>query len=271
MKAHIVIVLAGLLMFPLTHNETEPIVKGLRIDQIRAIKTAGSLNSEISWSRIVFIFREAFDIPLNTESHPVYARTINTWKNVTFQIKRGETLLDAFNKYTKEMDNLLTFTVINDQFCILPVRNCQEEILTNLDVKISLHLKEATAWEAIKSIVIEVNESNNAPYPFYAMPSEWMGTRGRKATIPKLTGLREITLDLENISAREALCSVFEASSITLSYGYTFSMEQDGLIIFSEDEDRIEKQGSKASTPEEDTWWKNEMDEITASRPQKKN
>lgn len=201
------------------------------------------------------LIARAYPVLVNIEPHPAHGRKLAEEGNaeIFFEIGKKDSLEDSLNKLL-EINDLLTCEIIHDQICILPVRMHSDEILSNLDVRVSLDIENVSVWEALKIIVSELNKQQGTPYPLGLYPD---GLTRSEQPVSELTELKEITLHLHDVTAREAICAVFSASSIKLSYRYVTSHELDTLTILSA-ANAVEESDRDKLTPEQMEWWRKE-------------
>jgi hypothetical protein len=227
------------------------------LSSIQAPRDAPKGNGDLILLDTPLFLGDAYDLPINTETHPSIGRAIDGpgRAHIDFRICKGQPLDRNLDELVRLNNNLVDYRIIHNQLCVLPVKEKEDEILSNLDVRVSLELAEASVWDAVKIITREVNKQRATPFPLGSYPVEWIKMR---QPFPELTDLKEITLSLSCVAAREALCAVFAASSLKLAYRYHTGSRNDELIICTYKQGRpIE--GSETLTPEGFEWWKKEV------------
>ena len=134
-------------------------------------------------------------------------------------IQRGDRLKDVLDRATEALDNIVTYKVIHGQLCVVPVKQHPDEILSPLDLRVTVNLGTMSTWEAIKKVVIALNQQKDAlDAPVLADPEEVEWT---VVVTPLLTEIRKFNLSLQNVTAREALCAIFAASKFEINYQYS--------------------------------------------------
>lgn len=246
------------------------------LSAIRAARTVPAFaQDEVPLIRIPRILRQAYTAPVCLEPHPTVGRAIRGPGTavVDFRVSEGDPLDYSLDKVVELFGGLLEYRIIHNQIVIMPVKETEGKILSSLDVEVSLELENASVWEALKAIRRQINRQKRTSYPLSVYPRE---TEYFRRPVPELTEKRDITLSLSNVTAREAVCAIFSASSLDgWAYTYVTHTHADSLIIDWHASTRQIKM-LETMSPEEIEWWRNETrrdqdedDLSTAALPEK--
>jgi hypothetical protein len=159
------------------------------------------------------VLERAFDIPINFELNPDYRVDGQPAFYTNFGVAKGESCRTALDKFVKQSRSLYTWDMVNGQVCVFPNIVDDDQTYSLLDRKISLQLQNVSAWTAIRELLVALNQR----YP------------GQKLTINVALNdlvqppaeFREdtsLTIDVEEVTGREAVCAVFQASPLPMFY-----------------------------------------------------
>lgn len=250
----------GILAISLAARAVPP---GKAVQEVRALEASGDASAETSLSAAVSDAIRAFDAPVNCEIHPSYGRsTARTVDELPFavkhSVKKNETLRHCLDELVELSRGLLEVQTILGNVCIVPRKQSPEEILTNLDVRVSLHVEGASTWDALKALVTEINSAKATEYGLFVTLRD---LKEGKSPPKAFTEEKTISLLLEDVTARHALCAIMNASPLELSYTHVCGTETDTLVI-SIHEDGKPVVASEPFTSEEMEWWVRERDEV---------
>ena len=199
---------------------------------------------------------DAYDVPICRESHPFIGRGTNGLDSTTVQfvIIKEQPLDRSLDKLVDLFNGLLEYRIIHNQIVILPAKQTDDEIVSNLDVRVSVDFEDVSVWEALKEIVKAINRQQMTPYPVL-LYLEDVNKIEPLLPLPDITDIHEITLSMENITAREAICAVLATSPVKMAYQYSTGSTSDGLGIHIYREDTLE---AKTMTEKQIQWWRRE-------------
>jgi hypothetical protein len=256
-----------IILIALDHVRAE---ENLDPEKIRAARELGAGVVSMELYRAIDTIWKEFDVPLNREPHPEYARALDgegTLRLVdVFPVRQGETLASVLDRLTAKPTRL-RWEVLHGQICILPEKETPDEILSGLDVRVSVDLENVSLWEAFKEVVKQVNESGKLKYRLIVQPYEYGVVR---KPVPELTGVRDVTIRLNNVTARTAVCRIMSEASLISSYWYAPTATErlevpDILMIYTYDEKgrirRFSLSEDEFMNWDELNWWHREIDE----------
>lgn len=237
------------------------------LEEVRALERSGDPDLETSLSAVVDNSLRAFDAPVNNEGHPDYGRsTPRTVADLPFavkhSVKKNQSLAHCLDELMELSRGLLEVQNILGNTCIVPRKSHKDEILNNLDVPVSLHLENVSTWEALKALGIEINTADATEYSFLiSLACIDEGNSPPEA----FTEERVISLSLDDVTARYALCTIMNASPLELSYTYVCGTKAHGAtdkLMISVHENGKRVLGNDPLTPEEWEWWRREKHEV---------
>ncbi|HIJ65295.1 MAG TPA: hypothetical protein HPP77_05020 [Candidatus Hydrogenedentes bacterium] len=225
-------------------------------EQVNALENAGSKETEVSLARTWLLLKHVYPVPVCYEGHPTYGgrgRTEPPFK-IVFRIQRNETLKHALDRIVEASRGLLEWKRIHGVICIMPKKIHSEEMLTNLDVKVSLHLESASAREAFDALQRAVNE-NHLPERELRIYLDCHGRMVRP--LDEFASTHDITLHLTDVTAREAACAIIQASSLSMSYFHVNAAAgPDSLVLYTYRDGKPADSG-ELMTPAEAATWRN--------------
>ncbi|MBN2308313.1 MAG: hypothetical protein JXR94_05045 [Candidatus Hydrogenedentes bacterium] len=232
-------------------------------EDVRALERSGSPSAQTCLTAAVGQALRAFDAPVSFETHPLDGRSTEEALeespfSVTHCVKKNETLKHCLDDLVELSRGLLEVQTILGNTCIVPKKRSPDEILTNLDVPISLHVEKASTWEALKALAIAINGVKATDYGLYITLSDLDAAKSPPAAF---TEEKVITLSLDNVPARYALCAIMNASPLELSYTYAPGTTLD-TIVMAVHKDGKRVFGTRTFTSEEAEWWGREKNEV---------
>jgi hypothetical protein len=196
-----------------SHNPQEP-------------QTLGEISGFIS---------DVFGVPFAFESLPedCVGATISVERFPPFAIAREETFRDAISRFEAVSQYRYKFEEIRG----VPVLRRNPDVVAEpnlLDTVVSLSVKEVTMWEALCALAREINGKNmiegGGGKALYIWPS---GPDCLEFPAPIFVKEPVVTLALEGVSAREALCAILESAGSTFNYYYTCRQDCDYMKILA--------------------------------------
>ncbi len=206
-------------------------------------------------SAITAITRAYNTVPICYEYYPYTRRGRNDClkTSVPFTISKGDPLDRSLDKLVALSNGLLKYRIIHNQIVILPVKQTDDEIVSNLDVRVSVDFEDVSVWVALKRTVGKANRQQVTDYPTYLYPP---GYNHVLQPPSGFTNAHEISLTVEHVTAREAVCAVLAASSLNLAYRYSPGSTSDSLRLYSPGHHRF---SAELMTRTQIEWWKQEV------------
>ncbi len=188
----------------------------------------------------------------------------NPEKRISYRIRRNETLGMALSMFKGGTNGMLEAKRIRNVLCV--VYNTPPGVVNPLDCKVSLKLENVTAWEAFKTL----GKTINTLPQFAKRPAALVKTTvpigfGKDRAVPPVLYKEKcITLNLTDVTAREAACAIVEAAPFEMKFQYIHGDEnpnsghyQDTLYI------QVLQNGKPVSTEpltkEEEEFWRAEI------------
>lgn len=147
---------------------------------------------------------------------PPNYRVSKTWHLPEVRLNKSTTLREGLAAFCHACDDLYTYRIIDDQICLIPIDDAGKPVPSIMDKEISLSVKNATTEQALKMLFA----GYNAQYPQNKL--DWITSAEQnvwRMPEPYYTQA-SISLDIKDMTLREAVCRVFAASPIKLSYRY---------------------------------------------------
>ncbi|MDZ4858408.1 MAG: hypothetical protein SGI88_05455 [Candidatus Hydrogenedentes bacterium] len=232
---------------------------------------------EIAEPQGVFWLEELYDFPICSERLRI--RDMESKSDAAllpkfqepFLIEKDEILLHVLDRLVKASDGRAKWRFSNDVAYLAPKVSDDTVEQNVMERRISVPLNSLSAWESLREVARVVNSSAEAPRIFAIVPPGTDRTHSHK---PPAAFLEEktITLRLENVTVRDAVTQIFQASSFPMSYHYfPAPIGHDGadrlMLSF------LTKGISNPPTEEDEAFWKAEfqrMDEVfSASRDER--
>lgn len=179
----------------------------------RAFVTSGS-GSFLSIQRYLNL---SFRVPVSFEWP--YVDSIGSaapWAQTQPWVRSSDNLEVALNELPAVTGGKLRWSEIRGNICILsPVDAKGTE--NTLDTIVTIKIQNTSTWEALKALAGEINrqvviDRRTVIYPNFTAHG-----------IAGPTGFRsgkEVTLELENVTARDVLCAIIEKSQFEMAYTY---------------------------------------------------
>jgi len=166
--------------------------------------------------------------------------TYDAWPEgeLTFRVAEDETLRDFLDQLGEVTAGQMNWGFLRGMLYIGPTR-IPESGRKYLSIKISLDLDGVSTWEAYKQWATAVNAGRKDG------PGVWLVVTKPIMRAPgAFTDAKTITLHLEGVTAREALCAITAASPLPISISYSHHDDSPDLAsisyIWREGEERRE-------------------------------
>jgi len=223
--------------------------ESLRVDPNKVRAPIADLDpEERSFSAILNSIFSVFRVPISYE-YP-FLNKEHSEPTAKYQIGRNQTLATSIDKFIARSEGELQYKLVRKVPLIYPVN--KDGRPNAFDGSVSLKLRQVSVWEAFKALGKEINKN--------AQEANHSGVRvlflclgdGRKP--PEiLLSERSISLELVNVSAREAACAIIAKTPRQISFRYLHGDDLDWIYLL------IRKNGEnwdegKLSREEQDFW-----------------
>lgn len=137
--------------------------------------------------------------------------------DISLSIQTGQTLAQTLDMFVSETRGALRWGRVHGILCLRPPDSATQ-VENGLDITVSLQLDSVSTWDAFKALANAINADPVGGRRIQIYPSF---TSSGMAAPPKFRGDNSITLDLQDVSAREAACAIMAMSPLELSYRYS--------------------------------------------------
>lgn len=162
--------------------------------------------------------QRAYGVPASFEwPYVLETRSSEPAPSIEFEFKDSEPLSAVLDRLVLKSKGRLKWETLRDSIVIRP-ESSGGAMENNLDVTVSVSLKGVSTWDAVKEVVRVVNRQNKHQRLLDVTPDFLLN--GYCAP-PGFVEKNDITLKLTNVSAREALCAIIQASCLDFSYTYS--------------------------------------------------
>ena len=148
----------------------------------------------------------------------------------TFVVAEGETLGEAFRRFRAITEGRFELFEDHGILYVAPV----EGRATSLDRVIDLRVEDASVWEALKALEDAVNADPGSGRYLTVSPP---GLNVFQLPPEPFHERAEITLNLEGVTAREALVRILAESSLRMVYNYITNPAYSDILIKIYDQD----------------------------------
>jgi hypothetical protein len=164
--------------------------------------------------------RAVFDVALSLEGVPEESGYVDPSGGEVppFSIRAGETFGSVMRRVVAESDDIYKFEVIRGTPILRPNPDIVET--TNLlDTVINLNIEDATIWDALCDLARSVNRENLATGG-KALYIHLQGPEFIELPPPPFLEEGKVLVDLNDVSAREAMCAIMESAKQPFNYYY---------------------------------------------------
>jgi hypothetical protein len=178
---------------------------------------------------------DSFDIPIALEPLPEHCLDSDRPEELLppIEIRADETFATAISRLVEASEHRWKFEQIRGT----PVLRPNVEVLAEgnaLDTIVSLSVKRASVWESLCALARAINRTNadsdGARKRLLILPD---GPDIVRNPAPIFTKPSLVTLELEDVSARDALCAIFDAAEFQFSYFYHCQPSYDYMKILA--------------------------------------
>lgn len=190
-------------------------------------------------SSVLSSIDNVFGVPLSTEAIPKgspYEGMSEREELAPFQIDAGETYRSVMKRAVAASGNVYLFEVIRGMSVLRP----NPEIVKTpnlLDTVIDLKLDNETIWDALCVLARTVNQMAIAGGG-ETLSIELNGPQFVELPAPVFLEESLVSIDLEKIAAREAMCAILESASSKAMFNYyyfDYPDEYDFIIVIARD------------------------------------
>lgn len=171
-------------------------------------------------AEIIDSIRDVFGVPISIEDFPKESPYAGTYRQQVppFPIAEGEPFETVIERLLETSGHCYSFEQLRGVFVLRPNRH---KVFENnlLDRVVSLAVEEKSVWEALCVLARAVNRDLLADggEPLLI----WLdGPDFDKLPAPAFFEKPAVSVSLANVSAREALCAIFESAGSPFSYHY---------------------------------------------------
>jgi hypothetical protein len=175
-----------------------------------------------------------------------------------YKANPGETLKQCLDRLVECTGKAFVWEIIRGQVCVHPKVPEDGSPINNLDARVSINVKDVSTWEACCMLAQAVNEQSITPFPFVIVPA---GVDMYRNPLPEIMDERVVTVSLTNVSAREALCAIFEGARIPMKYWYVCGPDADQVELFCKKNGKY-VYGGPMKDADERAYWTQENIEV---------
>ena len=201
--------------------------------EARAAENHGDDTSPIDPYEAILRIREAYHkLPFNTEMNPEVSRDGQTYEKNRRPLKviRNEPLGHALEKFCATWSDL-RLTTISDQVCIIPDTAGKKSRENALDIVIGVDIKDASPWEAVKTVVSSINSSHAFPFRLVLHP-RCFAEEFPRFPPDEFWKSKIVSIGAVERPARDYICEIMKKSGMQMNYDYIYgAVESDSLII----------------------------------------
>jgi hypothetical protein len=200
---------------------------------------------------------DSFDIPIALEPLPEHCLDADTPEELLppIEIAADETFATAISRLESASGHRWKFEQIRGT----PVLRPNVEVLGRgnaLDTVIDLRVEDVSVWDSLCTLARAVNRQkhgdNRARKQLHIWPDA-TGVLRRPAPIFMKPSI--VTLDLESVTARRALCAIFETAEQRFSYSYHCGPDRDYMNIIAYDKSGSVVHGGRMLDKKEWQYW----------------
>lgn len=221
-------------------------------NNVRALIADGDLE-ETPFIRIFYNISSVFKVPISYEApFPNEERSLPT---ANYQIRRNQTLAFSIDDFVARSEGKLKYKLVRNVPLIYPANESGRPNI--FDGSVSLNLSQVSVWEAFKALGKEINKNaQEANHSGVRVIVECVVAGKKPPEI--LLSERSISLELVNVSAREAACAIIAKTPRQISFRYSHGndsnpIEFDRLFLLIREDGENWDEG-KLSREENDFW-----------------
>lgn len=171
---------------------------------------------------------------------------------------KEDTFGQAINKVVASSNGKLVFERHHSMYCIVPSDEQSKSTGSNMVRRISLDVEKVSTWEAIKTVILEANKRPVDGRKLYVGHSLF-----RPYNFPPkgFVDDKSISLKLDNVTVREALCAILAESPLSISYRYIHGTSDSAELTFH----TFEKRRGQSKFFTKGNWWRAEVASINQS------
>jgi hypothetical protein len=224
-----------------------------------------------NYFEIVRKIGEVFRVPISFEWSYIHDdRSEMDTPEISFAIQKGETLVSTLDRFCAATEGRLRWERLSGIICLRPTGDggMTESLL---DIPVSLQLQGVSTWEAFLELARAVNAK--LPNERFLRPS--VPFSDGILPPPELRDVRTVTVDVTNVTAREAACAIMAASPFKMAFWYSNFYRPDAgpsarpssdILLWVYDEKHKLVRGPKMVTGEEIAIWWKEADSVVPKR-----
>lgn len=251
--------------------DSSPDQTWLKRAQSNERRTDGSKNVHEIGSYLPLVYKTAicFEWPYVTG-----LRGVEEGQKYKYQVGQDQSLRSALDMLRETSAGVLVWDVVDGSICIrAPEGAADSENL--LDQIVSLRLGGVSTWDALRELAVEINKQPMNGRQVSISPNVLSSGYGPPDAFHNDSS---ISLQLENVTGREALCAIIKVSPLEISYRYTNhgprerypNMKLRGAvnITFHEDGQRMRYRGQDRLPQLEFNRWMAEIKATLNSDPE---
>ncbi len=164
----------------------------------------------------MYALTDAYGVPVSYE-HSYVAEDRSTLEGVSvdYALIEGETLREALDKLCANSGGRFVWKRIRGILCVIPSAQ-NEKVESALDTTVTIHVDNVSTWDAILALGMAVNEREAADrmLRFYPQGNEYLNHP------VAFRNDKTLSIHLDGVSARDALCAIMAASPFQMRYSY---------------------------------------------------
>lgn len=189
-----------------------------------AVKIAVQRASSASFFSLQIYLRRSFDVPVSYEWPYVDENGVALpWPDIDPWLDGDEDLRSALEMLPTATKGKLSWSEIRGNICILPPVDANGTENT-LDTVVSLQIQNGSTWDALKQLALEINRGVSLNRRTRFFPRFLVHSREGP---PEFREGNKVSLDLKDVTAREALCAIIHESPFEMAYSYSTHYRPD--------------------------------------------
>lgn len=165
----------------------------------------------------IYALMNAYGVPVSFEYSFINSdRSNREYQTIDYSLSAGDSLATALDRLCENSGGRFVWKRIHGVLCVLPAESGEMKEST-LDAMVSLHLDNASAWEAILALTKAVNDKQTDGRILRIRTT----SSDQYQLFPlELKTAKTLSIHLDDVTAREALCAIISASDFELRYSY---------------------------------------------------